>query len=124
MSDAWIRVEVAWKRVGDSFEATAVVVQAYGVPIELFVYRADDATYSHPCVADDLDRYPATREEALDALLGFYRQAQVTVTASTRPLLEAMMAELRYRLDAVVRAWSGASELLVPGTTSYVLGGD
>lgn len=121
---AWAEVNEARVREGDRWRVTIDVARSYGVPRELFVFRLDDQTYSHPCVADDVDRWPTTPGDAEALGVGFYRQSRVSRDFATPREMSEFVTSLRSRLRAVVIAWPGETDYATPGESTYVLGAD
>ena len=122
--NAWIEVSEVRSRVGDKWRVAFVVSRGGGITTSLFVYRLDDGTYSHPCTADDVDRWPETSAEAERLRLGFYRKSDLTRDFDSPRAMSEFIAVVRGRLRAVCESWPGDSDYRTPGSDTYVLGGD
>lgn len=121
---AWAEVNESRVREGERWCVTLDVARSYGVPRELFVFRLDSQSYSHPCVADDVDRWPTTPGDAEAQGVGFYRQSSVSRDFATPREMSEFVTFIRGRLQAVVISWPGETDYETPGTSTYVLGAD
>lgn len=130
MSSAWVRVEETVGREDDgrggvTYTCRFVVAQTYGVPPELFVHRADDASYSHVATIDDIATWPGSREEARELGRTFFRAGEASIAAPTRTSAAALIAHVKRRLAEVADAWDPEVDaLVVPGERTYTLGGE
>lgn len=128
MSSAWIQVEERREQqvVGGvvTYTASFDVRQAYAVPPQLFVLRADDGTFSHVATTDELLAYPTDRTEAQRKGFVFWRDSRSALTASTPTGLAAMIGHVRYRLQVVTQDWPTEGALTVPGSDVYTLGAE
>lgn len=100
---SWFDTYVKRYREGDSYKLSILVVRAGGLPVELFVYRADTQQFSHPATADDLVRVPAGLTEGSD----FYRTTSVLLSfpsakhaVAADNLIHERLVVLRQRWDA------------------------
>ena len=76
---------------------------AEGIDARVFVHFVFESKFSHVAAPRDLADYPASRDEALELLLGFYRQdaARIFVRiGETDGLIERVTRRLRVLLDA------------------------
>lgn len=130
MTAAWVRVEERLDRAEEvggavSYMCRFAITQAYAVPNALFVFRADDGTYSHVATIDDIANWPISRDAAVEANHTFFRASEVTLPAPSRRALAALSLHVRRRLQEVAEAWDPeVPPLEVPGTNTYTLGGD
>lgn len=121
---AWAEVIESRSRSGDRWLVTIDVARSYVVPRELFVFRLDSQSYSHPCVADDVDRWPTSPGEAEALGVGFYRQSRISRDFATPREMSEFVSLIRGRLKSVVLAWPGETDYETPGSSTYVLGVD
>ena len=125
MTSAWIQVEETRGGEPLAYNVRFLVSRAYGVPVELFVMRADDGTYSHVATVDEVANYPDDRNDAIAQNFAFFRAASATLQGTTREAITEHQTHVRRRLTEVTLAWDDeAADLAIPGSETYTLGGD
>lgn len=124
MNPAWVQVAERSYMEGDRYAVSFEVRAAYGVPKEVFVVSYQDDAYSHVATADDVRRWPATREEARDGDGRFYRTATCARSFVTAALLSGFISHVKARLTELTEAWDTGTDLDLPSESVYVLGGE
>ena len=89
------------------YTVAIVISRAVNIPLEMFVYRVDDDTYSHIATTYDLRLYPTTSADAVEEQSGFYRKATVERSFDNRLMAENFIDAVRARLRATNAAWNG-----------------
>ena len=105
--------------VTNEYQVTTTAVSANGMPTEVFVYKADTATYDHIATIGDLENYPTTPTSGVP----FYRSNTVTQIFDNPQSAQTAADLHKSRLNDLV-AEVNAGALTFPGTdTGIVLTG-
>lgn len=125
MNGAWIQITETRTRTDEGRYIVGYFVnRAYAVPVQIFVLRAEDRSYSHVATVDDILTLPIDRSEALRASVGFYRDPGVSVEVESLDALRALTTHVRERVNELARAWDdGATQPEVPGENTFTFGG-
>lgn len=76
---------------------------AGGISKALFVARADDNAFSHVATRKDLLNYPEGFAAAFSTGAFFYRTHEIALQCSSEELAVQASADIRRRLDSIVR---------------------
>lgn len=118
---SWIELRFVPKTVSQpgpnqvAYEITASVINANGIPAELFVFDTSTNTYSHAATVFDLLTYPPTAGEAAGLGSDFYRGAAVTQRFDRPAGVTAFIAYVKATLKQTNRAWAAAADPSVGG---------
>lgn len=101
------------------YRNVSTVVAADGISLALLVFKVADDLYSHPASARDVEVYPATKAEALDLGVDYYRQPAVQRDFSLIADAIEFATHLRTRLNILAQDYESVQDDFV-GTISYV----
>ncbi len=86
-----------------SYSVTNTVVSSVGISPAVFVFKTETGKFDHYATPPDMDSLPASREEAVVAGLGFYRQSAVQRVWPTISAMNEDLAVTRARLAGLAR---------------------
>lgn len=93
---------------GVRYALRAEVINASGVPPEVFVYRTIDDVFMHVAMAYDLNVYPASKASALAQQADFYRVSAAPLVYETSAASAKALRFLKARLRLLVTQWKAA----------------
>lgn len=104
------------------YRVLSEVTAASGMSAATFVFRVTESRFSHYASPADLETYPASRELAVVAGVGFFRQAVLDRSWGSVAEMQEDVSTTRRRLHVLVREVERAQEGLTTDQT-IVLGG-
>jgi hypothetical protein len=94
------------------------VIASEGIPLALFVFATDDESFSHVASTHDLETYPASRTEAINGSLDYYRLAQVTREFDNITDAQEFALHVRSRLQFLSNDYPAVKDAFA-GTATY-----
>ena len=77
-----------------------------GIDPNAFVFRVSDSAFDHYATSADYSVYPTTRDAAIAAGLGFYRQSKVERDWPNVAAMNLDLCTTQSRLQQLVRDWN------------------
>lgn len=103
-----VRVEVHQERSvieGPLYRVLNTVTYSTGITSSIFVFDTETALFSHVATPWDIEQYPATRVEAQENLVDYYRQASATLDCDTVSAASEAATYVLSRVESLVNLY-------------------